>query len=200
MERWITEYYDKMSDVYDELYGEEQWRKYVALKDVISRIKGRVVDLGCGTLLLLEFMSVIGIEKRTSMYIGVDISTGMLKKALEKAREHSSLVDLIRGDARAPCFREGSIDYIVSITALKEDELLENNLLENYKRIAREGVLISVLRENTGKLEQFVKHVESDTSMHNKAIIEYRTLMEKRETVVVVFRQKQPRHHTSRLS
>ncbi len=190
MEHWVTEYYDKISDVYDELYGEEQWRKYVALKDVISRIEGRVIDLGCGTLLLLEFMNVIGTGKRTSMYIGVDISTGMLKKALEKAREHSALVDLIRGDARTPCFRKDSVDYIVSITVLKENELLENSLLENYKRIARVGVLISVLRENAEKLEQFVKHVESDTSMHNKATIEYRTLMEERETVVVVFRQK----------
>lgn len=76
----IRERYDATCDSYDELYRAEQYEKYfIALREV--RPRGVVLDAGCGTALLAEFMNAYGLLDELEAYICVDYSGCMLRIA-----------------------------------------------------------------------------------------------------------------------
>jgi predicted TPR repeat methyltransferase len=86
--------YDATSEGYDELYGAEQLRKYwMALRHVdLGGLGGWVVDVGCGTGLLLSFLRGLGCSAE---YVGIDVSEAMLVKACLRA---DGLTHLIQAD------------------------------------------------------------------------------------------------------
>ncbi|MEM4189692.1 MAG: class I SAM-dependent methyltransferase, partial [Candidatus Caldarchaeum sp.] len=105
--------YDRLSDCYDELHGEEQLRKYGAAINMLgSGQPSRVLDVGCGTGLFLRFLRERG---WTCEYVGVDVSSGMLDKALEKADASSHLV---MADAHHLPFRDNTFTILFSFTVI----------------------------------------------------------------------------------
>jgi len=131
--RETAKYYDAISKGYDELYGEEQRRKYsVGLK--LLKPGWRVLDVGCGTALLAE--SVSG-----SFYVGLDVSKGMLREAAKRKR---GLVELVLGDARYLPFRSSSFDSCYSFTMLQNVPEPER-ALEEMRRVCKKA-LVSSLR------------------------------------------------------
>lgn len=87
----VGEAYDEVSGIYDatfkrpiDVVEDEAVRRAVVRSGVLSSRTGQggppsVVDLGCGTGLLLDwFPTLVG------GYVGIDVSTGMLGKAAEK--------------------------------------------------------------------------------------------------------------------
>jgi len=126
-------YYDAISRGYDELYGEEQKRKYsVGLK--LLKPGWRVLDVGCGTALLAERVS-------ESFYVGLDVSKGMLNKAMKRKR---GLAELVLGDARSLPFRSSSFDSCYSFTVLQNVPEPER-VLEEMGRVCKKA-LVSSLR------------------------------------------------------
>jgi ubiquinone/menaquinone biosynthesis C-methylase UbiE len=81
-QKLLSSHYDSVSSKYDEGYnnsvahGEDR----LVAEIMLPYIGSRVVDFGCGTGLFLESL----VTKKLDIYLGVDISEGMLDKARAK--------------------------------------------------------------------------------------------------------------------
>lgn len=118
--RDLIEYYDNLSEVYDDLYGGEQIVKY--LKSLAYVRGDRVLDAGCGTGL--------GISVLYPRYVlCLDISLGMLKRALERGPNADYLV----ADVTLPPLRPASFHTALAITLF--DDLREALRLAQYADI-----------------------------------------------------------------
>lgn len=114
----IRKRYDATCDSYDELYRAEQYEKYfIALKEV--RPRGVVLDAGCGTALLAEFMNTYGLLDDVEAYICLDYSECMLRIA---AWRLSKICDgrchAVLGDVSSVPLRDKSVDVTYSFTVL----------------------------------------------------------------------------------
>jgi len=103
--KFIEEQYNLTAEMYDERYRDIQLEKYHLMLSDIS-LSGKILDLGCGTGFLQEYL-----EKKK--IIGVDISFEMLK--LAKKRKEKS----IQADLDFLPFKDNSFDLILSFTALQ---------------------------------------------------------------------------------
>ncbi len=140
----IKSVYDSTYDGYDELYGEEQLIKYtMALRRI--KLKGRILDVGCGTGLLLEFLESQALFSDVEKYVCLDISEGMLSLAFKRSKRLCKGKCLnVLGDALHLPFPEESFDFTLSFTVL---DLLNKPLmgLKEMLRVTREAVVISLL-------------------------------------------------------
>ena len=72
--------YDRSAFCYEKRYRTLQWEKYVIMIDI--PLKGRILDLGCGTGLLASFLyKDAGALTSDYTIVGVDISLNMLQRA-----------------------------------------------------------------------------------------------------------------------
>ena len=139
--RRMMEWYDKLAPSYDELYGEEQVKKYgmaLSLEEVLR--KDLVLDVGCGTGLFLEFL---GNRSPPAFYVGVDFSSGMLsfrKRSKEVAH------DYVLADAEFLPFKDSCFDKVFSITVL-QDSLSAERMEGEMMRVSRGAIVISVLKK-----------------------------------------------------
>lgn len=75
-----AEYYNRIADCYDNLFATpEAHAENEALAVLLDYGGGTLLDIGCGTGLLLDYVKV-----RPSNYFGVDPSEGMLARLLER--------------------------------------------------------------------------------------------------------------------
>lgn len=119
MER-LAEYYDKLADVYDELYGQEQTVKYLKALAYVSG--SRIVDVGCGT--------GIGTGLLSPRYVlCVDISLGMLRKAAARGLD----IDLLAADAYLLPLRRRSFDTALAITVF--ERLEDSRVLADFAEV-----------------------------------------------------------------
>ncbi len=105
--------YDTVARDYDRFYSSARYREEDRRLAGILRaalVLGRVLDLGCGTGYLLDLG--IGLEVRTWDYLGVDLSSGMLRQAREKHPYHRFRKMDIQ---RLPASWAGRFDNVVSL-------------------------------------------------------------------------------------
>ena len=122
-----AEYYNALSQSYDELYGEEQKLKNRLVVDLlIARRFRRILDIGCGTGAFLQAYP------HYEEAVGIDLSREMLRKAREKNIRN---VELIVGDASSLPIKDGSVDLIVSISVAEERSTLPR-MVEEFERVA----------------------------------------------------------------
>ncbi len=133
-------YYDIIARSYDELYGEEQRRKYFTGLRLLRPSK-KVLDVGCGTALLLE-----NLPKKT-YYLGIDKSLGMLSIALRRVKGRPA--DLLLADAQLLPLRSNSFGTCYSFTVLQNVEKPEK-VLEEMKRVCRAFVISSLKGKGLG--------------------------------------------------
>jgi len=110
-------YYDRLADIYDSLYGGEQKAKIKVIFKVMNVEAGRLVlDIGCGTGLLMEYLVA-----DSGCLVGVDLSVKSLRRARERLRRLGAEQDvsLIRADAENLPFRSEVFDKIFALTLLQ---------------------------------------------------------------------------------
>jgi len=143
--KYMRERYNATATGYDELYREEQYEKYGATISYLAGVD-RICDIGCGTLLLLEYLEGKGLAP--AYYVGVDLSPGMLRVASSKLRDSrlrgvAHLVDLVEADAEHLPLRAGSCTMAVSYTVIDLVERPEAMLAE-MRRVAGRALVTSL--------------------------------------------------------
>ena len=150
--RGTIEHYDRLASIYDSLYGEEQSIKMgLALRNVKVRSGDLLLDIGCGTGILMEFVASM-----IRHYVGLDLARETLKVASERSKRLrvKSKVSLIRADADYLPFRAGSFSIIFALTLLQNIPKPSRTLME-ILRVAKgkSQIVITGLKKSFTKKE-----------------------------------------------
>lgn len=141
--------YDATAYSYDEVYKAEQYMKYmVALSKIPPH--GTVLDAGCGTGLLVEYLYGLHIlQNKVSRYVCLDLSRGMLEHAVQrlaKLPECHGKCHVIEGDVENLPFPDNRFDIVYSFTVL---DLVDNpyRAADELRRVSRGPVIVSMLKK-----------------------------------------------------
>lgn len=160
--------YDMYANTYDILYREEQWGKYSSIKPLIRPNARILLDAGCATGLLYEYLLQVT-PSSLHTYIGVDISLEMVKKAKLKFTMDPK-VDFINADAEYMPLKDNSIDVALSITVFNNLYDVERGLRELLRVVRHDGIVVVTIfkrDENTPlmvrKLKDKLRLIESES-------------------------------------
>ena len=168
------EWYDKLSDGYEELYATEQSVKYQrAMGWVDGQSFDLAVDVACGTGMFLDRL-----RGNCNYVVGVDLSRRMLEKA--RTRLKSEDMGLVRADCSALPLREKVADCLFAISLIEEGSKSRKQVLELH-RIAKTGgfLVVSVFHSEGRKVDLGKLGVE---------IVKHHTELSPREDFLVVRR------------
>jgi Methylase involved in ubiquinone/menaquinone biosynthesis len=126
-------------DVYDDLHREEQYTKYECIVSQGTEFKGTIIDVGCGTGLLYEFILKL-YGKINGRYICIDPEPGMLK--LVQSKFDSPLIISIEARAEELPIRENSGDVIVSVSTWGVLEKSPRLLSELKNAVKTQGLIV----------------------------------------------------------
>ncbi|WP_083494537.1 class I SAM-dependent methyltransferase [Pyrodictium occultum] len=151
----MRERYNVTSSGYDELYRNEQYEKYRLAMRLLEP-RGKVLDDGCGTALLLEYLYTTGMLGGLLYYICLDLSPGMLRVARRRIASLNlgHLVECIEADAENIPLRSKSIDYTFSFTVV---DLVEDKAraLKEMDRVTKLYTIVTSLK----KAHQFARKI-----------------------------------------
>jgi ubiquinone/menaquinone biosynthesis C-methylase UbiE len=145
--RNTVHHYNQLAAVYDIQYAGEQKAKIEAvLENVSLKNDDFILDVGCGTGLLFPY-----IANKVQLFIGIDISRELLKKA-ETRKESFANVHILLADADHLPFRPRMFNMTFAITLLQNSP---NPLvtLQEIERVSKKHATIMV----TGLKKKFIQ-------------------------------------------
>jgi ubiquinone/menaquinone biosynthesis C-methylase UbiE len=136
--RDVMHRYDLTAHIYDMRYAEEQTAKIEAVMESISMEKeGLVLDVGCGTGLLFEYVS-----HKAKAIVGLDISRETLFQAKKHAKKFAN-VHLILADSDNVPLKEDVFSHVFALTLIQNTPNPLKTLNE-IKRVSKENTVIIV--------------------------------------------------------
>lgn len=143
----VTRLYDSVAPIYDDLFeGKAENQITPKLVEVYKGYginEGTILDLGCGTGKLIEYLG------RNFTYKGIDISSQMAEKA--KKRGYEVFVGPI--DEKVKEFADKSVDHIVAVSSLffvKDWAVVAKEM----QRVARKSIFVSLEQFEPEVIEQ----------------------------------------------
>lgn len=136
--RDVMHRYDLTAHIYDMRYAEEQTTKIeTAIVSINLNKQGLVLDVGCGTGLLLDYVS-----NEVDAIVGLDISRKILLQTKKRARK-SPNVHLVLADADNIPLKEDISNHAFALTLIQNTP---NPLitLNEIKRVAKENAVIVI--------------------------------------------------------
>jgi ubiquinone/menaquinone biosynthesis C-methylase UbiE len=130
--------YDLTSHIYDMQYAEEQAAKIeAAIKSMNTKKYGLVLDAGCGTGILFEY-----IADNSETTVGIDISRKILLQAKKRA-ENFPNVPLLWADADYMPLKGSIFSHVFAVTLIQN---MPNPVktLNEIKRVAKDDAVIVV--------------------------------------------------------
>ena len=142
--------------IYELRYGEEQERKFTAaLSRVSLSQEDLILDMGCGTGLLLEkFCEGIGFA------VGLDLSLGLLSWARLKLKEAQN-TGFIISDADHIPFKPATFDKLFAITLFQNLPNPRRTLSEAMKVTKTEAIIIVSGLKKKYSEEEFTSLISS---------------------------------------
>jgi ubiquinone/menaquinone biosynthesis C-methylase UbiE len=136
--RGIIRHYDKMVNIYDSLYREEQELKIKQiLRHMAVHNSDLILDAGCGTGFLFEH-----VHKQVGHLVGVDLSKGLLRIALAHVKQAGTRnVSLVRADVDYLPFKERVFDKVFALTVLQDSSDLNMTLKEITRTTKNDSTL-----------------------------------------------------------
>jgi ubiquinone/menaquinone biosynthesis C-methylase UbiE len=145
----INEDYEKGAEFYDSRYRELQFEKFrIMLSEV--ELKEPILDLGCGTGLLQEFLG------RKVKLFGCDFS----EKMLEKARARGEIISVADLNGTLPYEKE-KFATILSFTVLQNVEEQEIFLQEAKRILKTDGIFVLTTLKKTTDENKLIKLIET---------------------------------------
>jgi len=175
----IINKYDLSADIYDKRYRAIQEEKYHIVLDNCILKEKRVLDLGCGTGLLIEYIlkSKDYHHILKSKYIAVDISLKMMikfKNKLLKLGKKPNVLFVLSDMENLP-FRKNSFNLIISLTSFQNLPNILNGVRESLRVSTNEcDFKFSILRKKLelDKVINLLKPYVKDFKVVNKENIE----------------------------
>jgi len=149
----IINRYNSTFHFYDKRYRRIQYEKYKIVLEDYELNNKKVLDTGCGTGLLLDFI-IPHIDNDYTMnflYVGTDISIKMLKnnKIKRKNKKIGSKISLLLADSENLPIRNNIFDSIFSLTSLQNLPDIAEGLKETIRVVKnRADLKISILRRS----------------------------------------------------
>jgi ubiquinone/menaquinone biosynthesis C-methylase UbiE len=141
----IAKWYDALSRNYDELYGEEQNKKYAKVLQLLGNREFKIfVDVGCGTGKLLGVIS-----PRSQVGLGIDLSLQMLKRA--KQRTADTGIQLVRADASHLPLHDHIADAVTSVSMTESGPVLEQHFNELSRITTKDATLIMTIFDDKNR-------------------------------------------------
>jgi ubiquinone/menaquinone biosynthesis C-methylase UbiE len=169
--REIIDKYNQTSEFYDRRYEKIQEDKYFLILNDITINEKVILDTGCGTGLLFDYMesSFKNSNNQDYHYVGVDISINMLKRFRFKIDQKAKRIDLILSDLENLPLRENTIDLLFSFTSLQNLPDIIQGIRESF-RVVKNGadVHFSILKKRLNK-EKLISIIKPKL-MHMKII------------------------------
>ncbi|MEM0058560.1 MAG: methyltransferase domain-containing protein [Candidatus Bathyarchaeia archaeon] len=136
--RSIMRRYNVTAKSYDELYAAEQKMKIEAALEKV-RVNGDslVLDCGCGTGLLFEYVA-----DKAQAVVGLDFSRGVLDGAKKRAKKFRN-VHLVLADADYTPFKSHVFSHVFAVTLLQNMPNPEETLAE-LRRVSRENAVMVI--------------------------------------------------------
>ncbi len=158
--------YDELAEIYEELYGPEQFPKNLAVAVLVKGAE-KILDAGCGTGMLESLLDA------STYHVCLDLSYNMLRRyTLTRRRGGDPLV----GDMRMPPLR-CCFDAVVAVTSIheapeaadalaslvKEGGLFVLTVKEGLPRPKDPGNAVLVKKLKSGREEILVYRVTAST-------------------------------------
>jgi ubiquinone/menaquinone biosynthesis C-methylase UbiE len=138
-------YYNEISQGYEELYKEEQIKKLNFIKEFLEKLNikiketDKVLDVGCGTGLTTRAWP-------SKNRIGIDPA----EKLIEKAKQKDKNSNYVIAPAENIPFKANTFDVVVSITAIQNFQDIKKGLIE-IKRVSKNLIILSFLKKSEKK-------------------------------------------------
>lgn len=173
--------YNSTSDFYERRYKEIQYNKYkIVLKSYT--VGGKIIlDAGCGTGLLYDFIikSLEQIKTAFYSYIAIDISINMLKifksKNFNKDKKIGNKINLILSDLENLPIRSNIFNSVFSLTSLQNLPHIIDGVKEMLRVVKDDAdIKFSILKKNLdlNKLISILKSKIFELQILNKEIVE----------------------------
>lgn len=107
-----------------------------ALKVLHPKKNSSILDVGCGTGILLEQADAL--NRNIKLY-GIDISDGMIEKAKIKFGNRAALRV---GSANKLPYKDNTFDYVVCCTSLHHHPNTKKSLSEMYRVVKKRGTVL----------------------------------------------------------
>lgn len=163
----IIEKYNSTSSFYDNRYSKIQKEKYKILLRKCNLNYKTILDAGCGTGLLIEYVFNLNIDntKKKVKYIGIDISWKMLMNFCDKFKKIKDIenINLILGDIENLPLRQDSFKVIFSITSLQNLPVIKKGVGEFIRVGQKDSLLkLSILRKQL-KVDDLISYLKTHT-------------------------------------
>ncbi len=141
----MNNYYDQISEGYEELHKEEQEKKLQIVKDNIEvEPDDLLLDVGCGTGITSDFPCKV---------TGLDPA----KLLLEKCKLD---IELVQAEAENMPFDDNHFDVVVSITAIQNFHDIKKGLKE-IARVGKDKFALSFLKKSEKKevIDKYIREI-----------------------------------------